>query len=175
MLANRDASAAPPTKVTMAGSHTASAILLLAATARSFQLSAFARRSAGGRSSPLATTSVVDECLTTAKDPVSCSVPDPAYTLQRYLQLRSVLSGEPLPDTAVQALIQQVEAESGSPAFNEEEIWGEWQLCWQLNTKEATSSQKALAPLPQFSNFMLDERNRKVFRALGRRSNLCRW
>ena len=41
---------------------------------------------------------------------------------------------------------------------------GEWQLCWQQNAKEATKSQKALAPLPQYSNFITDDNGKNVFR-----------
>ena len=107
-----------------------------------------------------------DECLNAAPDASaadSCEVPDPETTLRRYLQLRTVLSGDPLPDAAVESLIRRVE-EVSEPVFDEGQIWGEWQLCWQFNAAAATRSQKALAPLPQFSNFMTDERGVKVFR-----------
>ena len=43
-------------------------------------------------------------------------------------------------------------------------VGGKWQLRWQLNTKEATKSQKLAAPLPQYSNFMTDADGTKVFR-----------
>ena len=107
-----------------------------------------------------------DECLTEAPDGSAadaCEVLDPEATLRRYLQLRTVLSGEPLPDAAVESLIRRVE-EISEPRFDEERIWGEWQLCWDRNAAAAPRSQKALAPLPQFSNFMTDERGAKVFR-----------
>ena len=94
----------------------------------------------------------VDECLAEAPDPFAayeCELADPAGTLFRYLQLRAALSGSPLPDATVEALIVRVEEATGPVPFDEEKIWGEWQLCWQRNTKAATSSQKALAPLPQ--------------------------
>ena len=115
---------------------------------------------------PVAAVTEVDECLTVAPDANAadlCEVLDPETTLGRYLQLRTVLSGDPLPDAAVESLIRRVE-EVSEPGFDEEQIWGEWQLCWQFNAAAATRSQKALAPLPQFSNFMTDERGTKVFR-----------
>ena len=74
------------------------------------------------------------ECLTEAPDASaadSCEVLDPEATLRRYLQLRTVLSGEPLPDAAVESLIRRVE-EVSEPGFDEEQIWGEWQLCLSL-------------------------------------------
>ena len=107
-----------------------------------------------------------DECLTEAPDASAadaCEVLDPEATLQRYLQLRTVLSGDPLPDAAVESLVRRVE-ELSEPGFDEERIWGEWQLCWQLNTAAAPRSQKALASRPAFANFMTDERGDKVFR-----------
>ena len=119
-----------------------------------------------GRNPLVLAVSAADECLTAAPDASaadSCEVLDPEATLRRYLQLRTVLSGEPLPDAAVESLIRRVE-EVSEPGFDEEQIWGEWQLCWQFNAAAATRSQKALAPLPQFSNFMTDERGAKVFR-----------
>lgn len=117
-------------------------------------------------SGPAAAVSELDECLVEAPDGAAaeaCALPDPAYTLQRYLQLRTVLSGEPLPDETVSALIRQVEA-VGAESFDERRILGEWQLCWQKNTAKATKSQRALAPLPQFSNFMTDASGTKIFR-----------
>ena len=106
--------------------------------------------------------------------------------LKRYLQLRNVLPGaEALPDATVEALIRRVEEETDS-VFDEGTISGDWQLVWQKNAKEATvraairtwlrvvathgprstsrlgqNSQKALAPLPQYSNFLTEE---KLFR-----------
>ena len=121
---------------------------------------------AGGRHPLVRAVIAADECLTEAPDASaadSCEVLDPEATLRRYLQLRTVLSGEPLPDAAVESLIRRVE-EVSEPGFDEEQIWGEWQLCWQFNAAAATRSQKAAAPLPQFSNFMTDERGTKVFR-----------
>lgn len=90
---------------------------------------------------------------------------DPVQLLQRYLQLKTVLpNSSPLPDRTVEGLICRVETEVGSKPFDEETIWGDWQLVWQKNAKQATNSQKALAPLPQFSNFMTDASDRKIFR-----------
>ena len=42
-------------------------------------------------------------------------------------------------------------------------LQGEWQLVWQQNSEKATRSQRR-APLPQFSNFIVDERQRAIFR-----------
>ena len=81
----------------------------------------------------------------------------PVEHLQRYLQLRAVLSGEPLPDEAVEALISRIEDEHPPAPVDEGWLWGEWQLVWQKNAKQATRSQKALAPLPQYSNFQMAE------------------
>lgn len=81
----------------------------------------------------------------------------PVEHLQRYLQLRTVLSGEPLPDEAVEALISRIEDEHPPAPVDEGRLWGEWQLVWQKNAKQATRSQKALAPLPQYSNFQMAE------------------
>ena len=108
----------------------------------------------------------VDACLTEAADGTaadSCAISDPEYTLMRYLQLQTVLTGQPLPDATVESLIRRVE-EASEPAFDEQKIWGDWQLCWQFNAKAATRSQKALAPPPQYSNFMFNEEGAKVFR-----------
>lgn len=119
-----------------------------------------------GRRPLVRAVAAADECLTEAPDASAadaCEVRDPEATLQRYLQLRTVLSGEPLPDAAVESLVRRVE-ELSEPGFDEERIWGEWQLCWQRNAAAAPRSQKALAPLPQFANFMTDERGAKVFR-----------
>lgn len=82
--------------------------------------------------------------------------------LQEYLQLRTVLAETPLPNDVVQAFINKVEEEEGP--FDDNTIQGDWQLVWQRNAKEATNSQKALAPLPQYSNFISDESGQKVFR-----------
>ena len=90
--------------------------------------------------------------------------PPPDALLSRYLQLREYLSGEPLSDERVAGLVRRAESEAAPVTFDEAKIWGDWQLVWQLNTKKATRSQKALAPLPQFSNFMTDETDRNVFR-----------
>ena len=90
--------------------------------------------------------------------------PTKAELLQRYLQLRDVLNEAPLPDAAVEALIEQVEQEAAPAIFDKDRILGEWQLCWQQNAKEATKSQKALAPLPQYSNFITDDNGKNVFR-----------
>ena len=90
--------------------------------------------------------------------------PPPDALLSRYLQLREYLSGEPLSDERVAGLVRRAESEAAPVTFDEAKIWGDWQLVWQLNTKKATRSQKALAPLPQFSNFLTDEKDRNVFR-----------
>ena len=42
-------------------------------------------------------------------------------------------------------------------AFRQGRIWGDWQLVYQKNAQEATRSQKALAPWPQYSNFLMAE------------------
>ena len=96
--------------------------------------------------------------------PTMKASPPPDALLSRYLQLREYLSGEPLSDERVAGLVRRAESEAAPIAFDEAKIWGDWQLVWQLNTKKATRSQKALAPLPQFSNFMTDEKERNVFR-----------
>jgi len=105
-----------------------------------------------------------DACLSNVEAVDECALPNPTATLQRYLQLRAVLNGEPLPDAVVEGLITKVEQEAHPVTFSEERIWGEWQLCWQRSTKEATNSQRALAPLPQFSNFLTDSTGVNVFR-----------
>ena len=105
-----------------------------------------------------------DACLSNVEAVDECELPNPTATLQRYLQLRAVLNGEALPDAVVEGLITKVEQEAFPVTFNEERIWGEWQLCWQRSTKEATNSQRALAPLPQFSNFLADSTGVNVFR-----------
>jgi len=88
-----------------------------------------------------------------------------AFGLQRYLQLKTLLPGAAsLPDDLVESLISKVEETTGPAKFDEGRIWGDWQLVWQRNTKQAPSSQKALAPLPQFSNFMTDDKGTHVFR-----------
>lgn len=92
--------------------------------------------------------------------------PTAAMLLQRYLQLNAVLPADGMSDATVEALISRAEADVAPVSFDEEKIWGEWQLVYQKNTKQATRSQKALAPLPQFSNFMIDETGRNVFRNL---------
>jgi len=118
----------------------------------------------------LATTAAsvaMEECLAEAADGAAadgCAIARPGEVLGRYLQLRTVLAGEPLPDSVVESLIRSAEAKYGNAPFDEAKIWGDWQLVWQYNGKSATKSQKALAPLPQFSNFMLDESGTKVFR-----------
>jgi|UniRef100_A0A6V2ZIL9 hypothetical protein len=89
---------------------------------------------------------------------------DPAFALRRYLQLRAVLAGAPMADSTVESLVCRIEEATGPTPFDERKIWGDWQLCWQKNSREAAASQKALAPLPQYSNFMLDESGVKVFR-----------
>lgn len=87
-----------------------------------------------------------------------------AKLLQRYMQLHTVIAGAtPLPQVAVEALISKVE-DSASSSFEEATILGEWQLVWQRNAKQATRSQKALSPLPQYSNFITDETGKKIFR-----------
>ena len=96
--------------------------------------------------------------------PTMKASPPPDALLSRYLQLREYLSGEPLSDERVAGLVRRAESEAAPVTFDEAKIWGDWQLVWQLNTKKATRSQKALAPLPQFSNFLTDEKDRNVFR-----------
>ena len=89
--------------------------------------------------------------------PAKVEKSSPSSLLQRYLQLNTVLpEATSLPDGAVEALVLKVE-ETTVPKFDERLISGEWQLVWQRNTKQATTSQKALAPLPQFSNFIKNE------------------
>ena len=92
---------------------------------------------------------------------------DTAALLKRYLQLSNVLAAtdaEVLDDATVLALIRKVEAEVNPVTFDRVKILGNWQLCWQRNAKQATRSQKALAPLPQYSNFITDDSGRKIFR-----------
>jgi len=91
---------------------------------------------------------------------------DSVALLQRYLQLANVLTGdvELLDDATVNALVRKVEAEAAPVRFDKVKILGNWQLCWQRNAQQATRSQKALSPLPQFSNFITDESGRKIFR-----------
>uniref|UniRef100_A0A7S0Q407 Plastid lipid-associated protein/fibrillin conserved domain-containing protein n=2 Tax=Coccolithus braarudii TaxID=221442 RepID=A0A7S0Q407_9EUKA len=90
---------------------------------------------------------------------------DAATTLWRYLQLKNILlSATPLKDETVLSLIMKAEAQVVPLEFDERAVWGDWQLCWQLNTADATRSQKALSSRPQFSNFMVDEDGTKVFR-----------
>ena len=111
-----------------------------------------------------------EECLLEAEsgvDALACNVPNPSRMLQRYLQLLTVLSGEPMPNTAVEALVRKAEYEAGPVALDDAQVallQGEWQLVWQQNSEGATRSQKALAPLPQLSNFIVDERQRTIFR-----------
>ena len=91
----------------------------------------------------------------------------PAALLQRYLQLNTVLPDQDaLQDDAVLDLITRTEAEAAPVAFDEDTIWGEWQLVWQRNSKQATRSQKALTGLPAFANFLQNEDGVKVFRNL---------
>jgi hypothetical protein len=67
-------------------------------------------------------------------------------------------------DASIESLIQEVENAKVPFKFDESLIWGDWQLVWQLNTKKAPTSQKTLATLPQYSNFMFNEKGEKVFR-----------
>jgi hypothetical protein len=87
----------------------------------------------------------------------------PDALLQRYFQLRNVLVGEPISDEAVEGLISKIEAAT-PPSFNEDTIWGDWQLCWQKNAKESTKSQKALTGRPAMANFQMAEYGTKIFR-----------
>ena len=114
-----------------------------------------ARRAAAGEW--LLTVAKAKEDAKLPKKPELPQLEDPAGYLQRYLQLRSVLEGEPLPDEVVSVIIEQVEAAHPPAPFDEATIWGDWQLVWQQNTASATNSQKALAAKPQFSNFMMSE------------------
>jgi hypothetical protein len=113
-----------------------------------------------------------EECLADAPSSgaaSACGIEDPAGMLQRYLQLLTVLAGEPMADRAVEALVSFAE-ESVQPLVLDQtkldQLQGDWQLVWQQNAKTATRSQKALSPLPQFSNFIEDEKGRAVFRNL---------
>ena len=80
----------------------------------------------------------------------------PEQLLQRYLQLRHILSGEPLEDAYVLSLIRQIAAAT-PPSFDEGTIWGDWQLVYQKDAKDSTKSQKALNGLPAYANFMMAE------------------
>jgi len=88
-----------------------------------------------------------------------------AEVLERYLQLAVVLPEQAsLPDEQVQLLVSKAEEQAAPVKFDEERISGDWRLVWQQNTKSATNSQKAAASLPQYSNFITDEKGKKVFR-----------
>lgn len=68
------------------------------------------------------------------------------------------------PNTAVHGLISEIEATGKLEQLDEMALLGNWQLRYQLNSKDATNSQKALSKLPQFSNFITDESGKSVFR-----------
>ena len=77
---------------------------------------------------------------------------------------------------AVEALVVDVEAEE-TGALDTSLLRGDWQLVAQFSTKEATKSQKAFeaTKLPQYSNFVTDDKGREVFRNVvntGRRSKV---
>lgn len=88
-----------------------------------------------------------------------------AEILERYLQTRAVVpETAPLPDDEIELLVLAAEKQAAPVKFDEERISGDWQLVWQKNTKSAKNSQKAAASLPQYSNFITDEKGKKVFR-----------
>eukprot|EP00747_Dinoflagellata_sp_TGD_P184458 gnl/TRDRNA2_/TRDRNA2_40074_c0_seq1.p1 gnl/TRDRNA2_/TRDRNA2_40074_c0~~gnl/TRDRNA2_/TRDRNA2_40074_c0_seq1.p1 ORF type:complete len:315 (-),score=49.71 gnl/TRDRNA2_/TRDRNA2_40074_c0_seq1:336-1280(-) len=120
---------------------------------------------AGSRLTPAEAESI--KCLASTADAAAaskCSVQEPAKTLQDYLQVQNTAPSEALSNEAVQALIRKVEEASAPVAFDKRTALGDWQLCFQLNTKEAPASQKALAALPQFSNFLTNVDGIDVFR-----------
>ena len=71
-------------------------------------------------------------------------------------------------------LIDACEASYDRRSFSEKEILGPWRLKYQLDGKKAQRSQKALAPdktgHPADSDFITDDKGRKVFRNIARLS-----
>ena len=71
-------------------------------------------------------------------------------------------------------LIDACEASYDRRSFSEKEILGPWRLKYQLDGKKAQRSQKMLAPdktgFPADSDFITDDKGRKVFRNIARLS-----
>merc|ERR1712106_981538 len=89
--------------------------------------------------------------------------------LQRSLLLRTFLPDvAPLSDAAVEALIEQVEADASKNVVVDDKLTGEWRQVWQRTAKEGTASQKALSPVSQklYQNFIVDDDGQTIFRNL---------
>ena len=89
--------------------------------------------------------------------------------LQRSLLLRTFLPDvAPLSDTAVEALIEQVEADASKNVVVDDKLTGEWRQVWQRTAKEGTTSQKVLSPASQklYQNFIVDDEGQTIFRNL---------
>ena len=71
-------------------------------------------------------------------------------------------------------LIDACEASYDRRSFSSDKIQGPWRLKYQLDGKKAQRSQKMLAPdktgFPAYSDFITDEKGRKVFRNIARLS-----
>ena len=76
--------------------------------------------------------------------------------------------------TELGPLIDACEASYDRRSFSEQEIQGPWRLKYQLDGKKAQRSQKMLAPdktgFPADSDFITDDKGRKVFRNIARLS-----
>jgi hypothetical protein len=84
-------------------------------------------------------------------------------------ELLDVVTGKKACEDIV-ALIEACEASYAPKSFDEKVILGNWWLKFQLDSKQGKRSQKLLAGLPADSNFIKDEKGRKVFRNVARLS-----
>lgn len=84
-------------------------------------------------------------------------------------ELLDVVTGKKACEDIV-ALIEACEASYAPKSFDEKVILGNWWLKFQLDSKQGKRSQKLLAGLPADSNFITDEKGRKVFRNVARLS-----
>lgn len=82
-------------------------------------------------------------------------------------ELLAVLAGNEERADVV-SLIEACESSYDPDAFDESDLLGDWRLAYQHDSKDATRSQRALAGRPAESNFVTDEKGRRVFRNVAR-------